>query len=339
MPGTLDEPAERGRRNRAALFLHLCGSNCLRADVAGEFAFGDGQGFVGDGDHAVDLVLCDRQRRGEVHHRPDAGKETALFEQLGDAVGELVAAPPGLLRFLVRDELDRLQHADATHVAGFQTWKDLGRYVKKGEKGIAILAPMMLRKCEEASEAKDDHQVATILRFKVVHVFDVTQTDGEPLPEFARRTGAPGPAVERLRSFLVTRGIELVYEQPPMGALGSSSGGRIRVKPGLTAAEEFGVLVHETAHELLHHGEGSVRGTLTSRETEAEAVTFVVAEAVGLQNGTASSDYIQLYRGDVSNGSSSLGAPWPATTCSAAWCRRTACSVCAASRTASATTS
>jgi hypothetical protein len=66
----------------------------------------------------------------------------------------------------------------------------------------------------------------------------------------------------------------------------------------LDGAEKFSVLVHELAHELLHHGaEKRLRSTKTVRETEAEATAFVVGQALGLESGTASSDYIQLYDG------------------------------------------
>jgi len=58
------------------------------------------------------------------------------------------------------------------------------------------------------------------------------------------------------------------------------------------------ILVHELAHELLHQGEAAVRGSKTVRETEAEAVAFVVSQAIGLDTNTASSDYIHLYAGD-----------------------------------------
>ena len=90
-----------------------------------------------------------------------------------------------------------LQAPDATRVQGFQSWKKLGRKVKKGEKGIGIIAPMVYRKDKDASPESDEK---TIRGFKVVHVFDVSQTEGDPLPEFApwnagsRRAPAPGPA-------------------------------------------------------------------------------------------------------------------------------------------------
>jgi hypothetical protein len=64
-------------------------------------------------------------------------------------------------------------------------------------------------------------------------------------------------------------------------------------------AEEFSTLVHEIAHEMLHRGDRRTLTTKQVRETEAEAVAFVVCQSVGLQNGTSSQDYIQLWHGDA----------------------------------------
>lgn len=188
-----------------------------------------------------------------------------------------------------------LQKPDATHVAGFHTWKDMGRYVKKGEKGIAIMAPMIFRRRE--SETHPEEPERSIVRFKAVHVFDVTQTEGQALPEFARIGGDPGACIDRLKACIADRGIRLSHEGIQNGALGVSTGGEIRYRADLTPAQTFEVLAHELAHEMLHHGEGAERGGKAVVETEAEAVAFVVCHAVGLQTGTASSDYIQLHRG------------------------------------------
>jgi hypothetical protein len=79
-----------------------------------------------------------------------------------------------------------------------------------------------------------------------------------------------------------------------------SYGGRIALLPGQSKAEEFSTLVHETGHELLHKAGRRTATTKTVRETEAEAVAFVVGKAVGLITGTASADYIQLYHGNAS---------------------------------------
>ena len=184
------------------------------------------------------------------------------------------------------------QKPDATHVAGFQTWKHLGRRVKKGEKGIAILAPIVGRRRETA----EDDTERLLYGFRTAYVFDIHQTDGKDLPEFARVRGEPRHFLSRIRDAIRRRGIRLEYREDIGPALGLSRRGEILIKKGLEKAEEFSVLVHEFAHELLHHQGGTLR-TKTIRETEAEAVAYVVCQAVGLEPGTASSDYIQLYHG------------------------------------------
>lgn len=201
------------------------------------------------------------------------------------------------------------QMSDATHVAGFQTWKTLGRFVKRGEKGIAIIAPMLLRKRDEATRAvvsASDEE--TVLRFRAVHVFDISQTDGEPLPEPRRVTGEPGEMLSHLRTLILSNGIHIVTEALGGSVLGCSRGGTIAITAGLTAAEEFSVLVHEFAHEMLHQQKMDAqtpRPSKTVRETEAEAVAYVVNTAMQLQSG-ASVDYIQMYQGDEKTLAASL---------------------------------
>jgi hypothetical protein len=113
-------------------------------------------------------------------------------------------------------------------------------------------------------------------------------------------SGDPGESIDRLAAFLKSQGIQLVYNEKIAPALGISYGGRIAILPGQSKAEEFSTLVHETAHEMLHKAERRTATTKTVRETEAEAVAFVVGKAVGLVTGTASADYIQLYHGNAS---------------------------------------
>jgi antirestriction protein ArdC len=188
------------------------------------------------------------------------------------------------------------QMPDATHVAGFGTWKQMGRFVRKGEKGIVIIAPMRIRLNDDQAKTEGE-QSRPILRFRGVHVFDVSQTDGQELPEPSRVSGDPLHNLAAIKEIVQAKGIELDSNDLPIGADGVSRGGRISIRSGLEPAKEFSVIVHELAHELLHRGEERKTLSKTVRETEAEAVAFVVCQAIGLDTGTAAADYIQLYDG------------------------------------------
>lgn len=193
------------------------------------------------------------------------------------------------------------QKPDASRVAGFNTWRKFSRFVKKGEKGIVIIAPMLIKPKEDAGGEEKK-----LLRFKGVYVFDVSQTDGEPLPEFARVGGNPNGHTDRLKTLVTTQGITLEYAPTLGGAKGLSHGGRIELLSDMPAAEEFAVLTHELAHEMLHKGDRRKDTSKTVRETEAEAVAFVVSQAIGLETGTHAADYIQLYAGDKATLAASL---------------------------------
>jgi antirestriction protein ArdC len=192
-----------------------------------------------------------------------------------------------------------IQKPDATFVAGFRRWQELGRFVRKGEKGIMILAPIVRRrKAQDGEVESDEDETRTVCGFKTVYVFDVSQTEGEELPEFSRIDGDPGDKLKRLMAVVAERGIELHYEASLGGADGLSQGGKITLREGMSPAEEFGVLAHELAHELLHRTERRKETTRKVRELEAEAVAFVVSRAAGLDSIRHSADYIQLYTGD-----------------------------------------
>ena len=195
------------------------------------------------------------------------------------------------------------QMPTATRVAGFWTWKNLGRSVNAGQKGIRILAPIVGVRRKKGDEAEKDitkQNERVLLGFRNAYVFDVSQTNGVDLPTMHEVNGDPGKNIDRLAAFLKGKGIQLVYNEKIAPALGMSYGGRIAILPGQSKAEEFSTLVHETAHEMLHKAERRTATTKTVRETEAEAVAFVVGNAVGLVTSTASADYIQLYHGNAS---------------------------------------
>ena len=192
-----------------------------------------------------------------------------------------------------------LQFPSASLIQGFHAWRKMGRTVKKGEKGIGIIAPMVGKKKDENGHSDEGGEKA-IFGFKVVHVFDVSQTEGDDLPEFAQVTGDPGENIVAVESLIRSWGIELVYEEIPCGADGLSKKGTIVIAPDLDPAKRLLTLVHEASHERLHaDSERRKETTKTIRETEAEAVAHVVCRALGLDTLEHCADYIQLYNGDA----------------------------------------
>jgi antirestriction protein ArdC len=202
------------------------------------------------------------------------------------------------------------QLPDATRVAGFQTWKTLGRNVKKGEHAIRILAPLV-RKNRDAAAGESE---SSVYGFRSVCVFDISQTEGAELPQFASVSGEPGDTVEKLLQFAAAQSITVELNQEIGSALGVSYGGRIALAPDQSPAGLVAVLVHELGHELLHKGEARKSSNASKRELEAEAVAFVVCSSIGFDMSTHSADYIKLYDGDAEALGESLGAVCRAST-------------------------
>jgi len=207
------------------------------------------------------------------------------------------------------------QRPDAQQVAGFTTWRRLGRFVRRGEHGIAIVAPCIKRRRPSGKSAepqrnmlakRTDDEADAVIGFRGAYVWDVSQTEGAPLPEFAVARGDPGVFLDRLVAFVINRGIELKYSQHIAPARGACVGSTIVLLPDLPPGEQLSTLTHELGHALLHGRDGRELVSRTVRETEAEAVAFVVCQAIGLDSITASADYVALYRGDATTLAGSL---------------------------------
>ena len=196
------------------------------------------------------------------------------------------------------------QKPDARNVAGMWSWNQLGRFVKRGEKGIAILAPIIAKARRDEAKSNDETDNSTngsraLLGFRKVYVWDESQTEGAPLPEMEKVTGEVGVYLDRLREYVIAQGITLEYNESIAPALGAAFGTTIRLLPGQTKPEEVTTLVHELAHLMLKHCERRTEITKTVRETEAESIAFVVGKSIGLKTSTASADYISLYHGNA----------------------------------------
>src|SRR5947209_14804587 len=116
-----------------------------------------------------------------------------------------------------------LQRPEATHVAGFHAWHKLGRFVRKGEKGIAILAPVIAkREIKDDATSETELTIQQLVGFRTAFVFDVSQTNGKELPQFATVKSEATQHVEALKSFARTRGVEVRYDSGIAPAKGIS---------------------------------------------------------------------------------------------------------------------
>lgn len=190
------------------------------------------------------------------------------------------------------------QRPTASKVAGMYAWNQLGRYVNKGEKGIVILAPVIGKRSKHKVSESKEADKPLLLGFRRVYVWDQEQTHGLLLPELEQVTGNAGTYLDRMREWVASEGITLEYTDSIAPALGMAYDTTIRILPGQSEAEELTTLIHEAAHVALKHGNRRTTTTKTVRETEAEAVAFVVAQGIGI-NAAQSASYIQLYHGNA----------------------------------------
>jgi antirestriction protein ArdC len=206
------------------------------------------------------------------------------------------------------------QRPDATTVAGLRTWNTLGRRVRKGERGIAILAPCTYRPqakpgsdgeaaVDTADSADPDRREGRVLRgFRVAYVFDVTQTDGQPLPEVAPGplTGdAPAQLWQRLAQVVEADGYR-IERGPCGGAYGHTRFTEhiVRVRDDVAPAQATKTLAHELGHIRAEHhtrfAENYHRDTHCRgiAEVEAESIAYVVSAAAGLDTTDYTVPYV-----------------------------------------------
>ena len=216
-------------------------------------------------------------------------------------------------RYSLRNQLLILsQNPQAEQVASYSTWRTMGRQVRKGEHGIKILAPCAFR-TEPEPDDTDNNQTAgrtdtddtpkIRLRFKIVRVFDITQTDvfdaekaANPLEAATLDGDDPDGIYLAAAEWLAGQGWSIEREDIPGTVEGftAQSQHRIVIDRGLTPAMAASVLLHEAAHAVLH---AELKGDeyLTHRgiaETEAESVAFVVAATFGLDTTTTTIPYV-----------------------------------------------
>ncbi|MDE7302686.1 MAG: DUF3849 domain-containing protein, partial [Oscillospiraceae bacterium] len=213
-----------------------------------------------------------------------------------------------------------LQRPDATLVAAYGKWKQLGRQVEKGETGISILAPVTYKTNnileverpavdefgntlynEDGTEKTETvEKPLTGLAFKKVYVFDVSQTSGKEIPDPVGELTGDIDAGRKEAVFAALKkvtGAEFEFKDIKGGAKGYYSAAKnlIVIKAGMSDAQTLKTAFHEAAHNLLHDPKKEIvtnKSPRNEKEVQAESVAFMVAEKFGIDTSEYSFPYI-----------------------------------------------
>lgn len=203
--------------------------------------------------------------------------------------------------------LIRMQNPAASAVAGYKQWQKLGRQVRKGEKGLSILAPS-IRKYTVENEAGEEEE-RRYMRFRVVKVFDISQTDGPAIPN--RRDicslleGSDDQAAEVFEVLKVyaeeTLGYKVRFESFDRKGLNGTcnfSTKTITVSADREKLQQAKTLAHEIGHAMMHGNAGPFEHVTTDyREVEAESFAFCVMASFGLDTSGYSFGYVAGWSG------------------------------------------
>ena len=194
-----------------------------------------------------------------------------------------------------------LQKPDATLVAGYKTWQiKFKRQVKKGEKGIYILSPCTGKRIVKDDDGNEKEETYTF--FKAATVFDISQTEGEPLHDadsFIKiLDGDVSNYDDLLNTLTDISPVPVYFEIILSGANGyfSRSERRIVIDRDLPGKQKIKTLVHEIAHAYLHNKKTDK--SKEKKEVEAESVAFCICDALGLDTSEYSFGYVAMWSSD-----------------------------------------
>ena len=217
-----------------------------------------------------------------------------------------------------------MQKPDASLVAGFNKWRDeFERHVKRGEKGIKILAPAPYKIKKELEKLDPDgkpiiggdgkpvteQKEITVPAFKVVSVFDVSQTDGKEIPDIAvdSLTGSVEQYEDFFKALEQTSPVPVGFERIESGAHGyyHNAEKRIALNEGESELQTIKTLIHESAHAKLHDidlnappEQQQERPSSRTREVEAESIAYTVCQHFGLDTSDYSFGYVAGWSSD-----------------------------------------
>ena len=216
------------------------------------------------------------------------------WKQYLDAQSKFYAYSPNNVMLIM------LQNPYATRVAGYHAWQEMGRQVMARESALRILAPMKYKK----EDVPEGEKTSEIRGFKLVPVFDISQTEGRELPDVVGRLEglAPEGVFASLTEFAQNLGFHVERPQSlESGANGDTthSLGRIRVVASNSEAQQVKTLAHEIGHALLHDPEVPSSKELTRglKELEAESTAYVICTALGMDTSDYSFGYVAGWAG------------------------------------------
>jgi len=209
------------------------------------------------------------------------------------------------------------QLPEATRVASFKVWADeFNRYPKKGEKSIRIFAPIEIKKTVEMQKIDPDTKTCVRngdgnivteekeikqQRFKPVPVFDISQTEGDPLPQLAEDlAGDVAYYPSFMEALKEVSPVSIIFETLPPGHDGyySRRDEKIGIREGMSESQTIATIVHELAHARMHNGTDAFLNR-DLKELEAESVAYVVCGRLGIETGANSFGYLASWsKGD-----------------------------------------
>lgn len=205
--------------------------------------------------------------------------------------------------------LIRLQNPEASYVAGYRVWQSLGRQVKKGEKAIYILAPCPYKqtiydyvtnpktgevKTDSNGEPVKEKMEVTRVSFRATPIFDISQTEGEPLPELAKElTGEIPDYAILMDAIKAVAPVPIKFKPWSESKKGyySLSNKEIVIKANMSKLQTIKTALHETAHSILHSDDKHIKNSATM-EVEAESIAFVISQSMGLDTSDYSFSYL-----------------------------------------------
>lgn len=192
-----------------------------------------------------------------------------------------------------------LQKPNATYVAGYKTWEKLGRYIKKGEKGIAIFAPLIKKYKETNKETGEEVELSKINGFRVVYVFDISQTDGKEIPSIVTHLSGDN-SIELYNKLLELSPVPVNFDNLPVGKNGYYNliTQEIVISNKLTGNQRTKTLLHEVIHSFVE--KETIKDDNDRRRAEiiAEGTTFVVANYFDLDTSDYSFGYLAEWSGN-----------------------------------------